>query len=67
MKKFLSICVIFLTVFMFFSLSAEEKKKDFELSSRGCCSRHGGVEACIDGKVKCKNGTFSPGCTCKKK
>ncbi len=31
---------------------------------RGCCSHHGGVCGCVDGRQKCCDGNFSPSCTC---
>lgn len=30
----------------------------------GCCSRHGGVCGCSDGRTKCCDGTLSPTCQC---
>lgn len=35
-----------------------------ELNKRGCCSHHGGVCDCVNGRVKCCDGTLSPTCTC---
>ena len=32
--------------------------------SRGCCSRHGGVCGCQNGRSKCCDGTLSPSCQC---
>lgn len=31
---------------------------------RGCCSWHGGVCGCLNGRVKCCDGTLSPTCGC---
>lgn len=31
---------------------------------RGCCSWHGGVCGCEDGRAKCCDGTLSPSCGC---
>jgi hypothetical protein len=31
---------------------------------RGCCSWHGGVCGCINGRVLCCDGTLSPTCRC---
>jgi hypothetical protein len=31
---------------------------------RGCCSSHKGVCGCVNGRVKCCDGTLSPSCTC---
>jgi hypothetical protein len=30
----------------------------------GCCSHHGGVCACSNGRAKCCDGTLSPSCGC---
>jgi len=31
---------------------------------RGCCSWHGGVAGCEYDQVVCRDGTYSPSCTC---
>lgn len=31
---------------------------------RGCCSWHGGVCGCQNGRTVCCDGTYSPSCTC---
>ena len=31
---------------------------------RGCCSHHGGVCGCSNGKAVCCDGTYSPSCGC---
>lgn len=31
---------------------------------RGCCSWHGGVCGCSNGRAKCCDGTLSPSCGC---
>lgn len=31
---------------------------------RGCCSSHGGVCGCQNGRSKCCDGTLSPSCQC---
>lgn len=31
---------------------------------RGCCSHHGGVCGCSDGRAMCCDGTLSPTCGC---
>jgi hypothetical protein len=38
--------------------------KDVEVSRRGCCSWHGGVCGCRNGRVLCCDGTLSPTCRC---
>jgi hypothetical protein len=35
-----------------------------EVKQRGCCSWHGGVGGCSNGKIVCNDGTYSPSCTC---
>lgn len=35
-----------------------------EVKQRGCCSHHGGVSGCSNGKVVCNDGSYSPSCTC---
>ena len=34
------------------------------VEKRGCCSWHGGVCGCENGRVLCCDGTLSPTCTC---
>jgi endonuclease YncB( thermonuclease family) len=35
-----------------------------ELGKRGCCSHHGGVCSCSQGRAACCDGTLSPSCGC---
>ena len=42
-----------------FSGSAEQC-----VAGRGCCSSHGGVCGCQNGRSKCCDGTLSPSCQC---
>lgn len=35
-----------------------------EIERRGCCSHHGGVCGCENGRAKCCDGTLSPTCGC---
>lgn len=37
---------------------------DQELERRGCCSWHGGVCGCSEGRALCCDGTLSPSCGC---
>lgn len=51
------------------NISVEKKQicKDIkleEVKQRGCCSWHGGVSGCSDGRIVCNDGTYSPSCTC---
>ena len=34
------------------------------IKRKGCCSWHGGVNGCSNGKVTCNDGSISPSCTC---
>lgn len=34
------------------------------IEKRGCCSWHGGVCGCAEGRAKCCDGTLSPSCGC---
>lgn len=34
------------------------------VAGRGCCSSHGGVCGCQNGRSKCCDGTLSPSCQC---
>lgn len=34
------------------------------IAGRGCCSSHGGVCGCANGRSKCCDGTLSPSCQC---
>ncbi len=34
------------------------------LAGRGCCSHHGGQAYCSNGRWVCRDGTYSPTCTC---
>lgn len=35
-----------------------------EIKQRGCCSWHGGVSGCSNGRIVCNDGSYSPSCTC---
>jgi hypothetical protein len=35
-----------------------------QVAQSGCCSWHGGVCGCSNGRVVCCDGTLSPTCTC---
>jgi len=35
-----------------------------EVRRRGCCSWHGGVSGCSNGRIVCNDGSYSPSCTC---
>ena len=44
-------------------ICAKVSEKDV-IQQRGCCSWHGGVCGCENGRVVCCDGEFSPSCTC---
>ncbi len=48
---------VFIFICIFFSI-------DKVLAGRGCCSHHGGQAYCSGGRWVCKDGTYSPTCTC---
>ena len=48
---------VFIFICIFFSM-------DKVLAGRGCCSHHGGQAYCSSGRWVCKDGTYSPTCTC---
>lgn len=37
-----------------------------KLAKRGCCSWHGGVCGCKEGRIVCCDATYSPTCKCRK-
>lgn len=37
---------------------------DVRVAKSGCCSRHGGVSGCRDGRQVCADGSLSPSCRC---
>jgi len=40
-------------------------QETLQIKRRGCCSWHGGVVGCgTNGRVMCRDGTYSPTCTC---
>lgn len=54
---------LFLLLTLCFSMFASNPNVDVE--QRGCCSHHGGVAGCTNGRVVCNDGSYSPTCTCK--
>lgn len=65
--------LILLLCFSTISFAEEQKsceqlqKEGFtqeQLAQRGCCSWHGGVCGCKDGRAVCCDGQFSPTCGC---
>lgn len=64
MKKVLFIAgllVIFGAIFAFNHYTSQEQQS---IAGRGCCSRHGGVCGCQNGRSRCCDGTLSPSCQC---
>ncbi|MCX6075696.1 MAG: hypothetical protein NTW78_02270 [Campylobacterales bacterium] len=77
MKKIiLSLSLLFIFVQADLNILVIDKKDSSEQSlcrknldtqsiqQRGCCSHHGGVSGCSNGKIVCNDGTYSPSCTC---
>lgn len=48
--------VIFIFILLFCPISIK--------AQQGCCSWHGGVAGCSNGRTLCADGTLSPSCTC---
>jgi hypothetical protein len=61
--KELSMKRLLLLLALCLSLSASSTILDVE--QRGCCSHHGGVAGCSNGRIVCNDGSYSPTCTCK--
>lgn len=62
MKAFAS--TVFMLVVSFTMLPTASAVPDEGPDGRGCCSHHGGVCGCSDGRTKCCDGAFSPTCQC---
>ncbi|MFZ5770523.1 MAG: hypothetical protein ACOY4W_03765 [Thermodesulfobacteriota bacterium] len=45
-------------------LNPGQPQNTLEPERRGCCSWHGGVCGCEDGRALCCDGTLSPTCGC---
>jgi len=56
-SKYLLILAIVLSIFLWFSFKTA-------YATSGCCSWHGGVSGCYNGRQVCNDGTLSPSCTC---
>lgn len=65
MKKFL-FCLIGVVVVggSIWAYNIYNNSTDQCLAGRGCCSSHGGVCGCQNGRSKCCDGTLSPSCHC---
>lgn len=46
------------------AVDCKDTKDKQLLAKRGCCSWHGGVCDCKNGRVVCCDGSYSPSCTC---
>ncbi len=74
MKKLAAALIGVLLSFSAFSepLSKEEEAACLSqnlgdvVAQQGCCSWHGGVCGCQNGRVVCCDGRYSPSCTCNK-
>lgn len=65
MKKFL-FCLIGVAIVggSIWAYNVYNHSTDQCLAGRGCCSSHGGVCGCQNGRSKCCDGTLSPSCHC---
>ena len=43
----------------------QQDQKSLLLAKQGCCSWHGGVCGCSNGRVLCCDNTLSPSCRCR--
>lgn len=57
--------ILFLLTVIILSSCTTVEKTDCIVRS-GCCSHHGGVQGCSNGRQVCRDGTLSPTCTCYK-
>ncbi len=66
MKKGLFIfgLIAFFSLGMLINLNYSLKSENCLIAGRGCCSSHGGVCGCSNGRTRCCDGTLSPTCQC---
>ena len=65
MKKFLISLGLFLALVVAGLTSYVVASPDCNIFNRaGCCSRHGGVCGCQNGRAKCCDNSLSPSCGC---
>lgn len=66
MKKILLSLIGFLTITgCVFAYNAYNNLSSNQcVAGRGCCSSHGGVCGCQNGRSRCCDGTLSPSCQC---
>jgi predicted transporter len=48
------------------AVAKEKQQHQNDVARRGCCSHHGGVCGCSQGRAVCCDGTYSPTCGCDK-
>lgn len=46
------------------AITSTDAPQVVEVAKRGCCSWHGGVCGCQNGRAVCCDGTLSPTCGC---
>lgn len=63
MKKILLLTGLLIIVGSIFTYVNNNSQTDC-IAGRGCCSSHGGVCGCQNGRSKCCDGTLSPSCQC---
>jgi len=63
-RGFLILILLFILTILSCSTKSPITNQSIEIAKSGCCSSHGGVCGCVDGRVKCCDGTLSPTCTC---
>ena len=56
MKRFVMLIALCLSLFASSTI--------LDVEQRGCCSHHGGVAGCSNGRIVCNDGSYSPTCTC---
>lgn len=65
MKKLLTLTLAMLFVStMAITCAIAVPKQNAEYERQGCCSHHGGVCGCANGRAKCCDGSLSPSCGC---
>lgn len=63
-KKLGTVVVLALGLFVIRASAASAEQAPRIEEKRGCCSHHGGVCGCSEGRAKCCDGQLSPSCGC---
>ena len=61
---FILLGVISVSLITINNLNTEQNYNQEQVERGGCCSRHGGVCGCQNGRAKCCDGVLSPSCGC---